>query len=176
VTADVDLSRPRTTAHAIYSYNLHIVFVHRERWAEVREEVLGELAGMIERVSRAKSIALSRAGLLPDHIHLTLGCPIEVTPLEVVLAFLNNLAFVHGIKPVFQFGAYVGTFWRPRRKRPSRCRSAASSCRKTASNPSDSSWTTTKEVVCRFSIPDDEVLNASDRRHCIHLAQNRWSS
>jgi hypothetical protein len=43
-------------------YNLHIVLVHRERWAEVRQEVLGELAGMIERVSRAKSFALSRAG------------------------------------------------------------------------------------------------------------------
>ena len=27
-----------------------------------------------------------------------------------MLAFLNNLAFVHGMKPVFQFGAYVGTF------------------------------------------------------------------
>jgi hypothetical protein len=24
--------------------------------------------------------------------------------------FLNHLAFVHGMKPVFQFGAYVGTF------------------------------------------------------------------
>ena len=47
---------------------------------------------------------------MPDHIHLTLGCPIEVAPAEVVLAFLNNLAFVHGMKPVFQFGAYVGTF------------------------------------------------------------------
>jgi hypothetical protein len=65
--ADVDLSRPRTTAHAIHWYNLHIVLVRLERWAEVREEVLGELAGMIERVSPAKSFALSRAGLLPDH-------------------------------------------------------------------------------------------------------------
>jgi len=73
--ADVDLSRPRTTAHAIYWYNLHIVLVHRQRWAEVSEDVLGEVAGMIERVARAKSFALSRAGLLPDHIHLTLGCP-----------------------------------------------------------------------------------------------------
>src|SRR5438445_5850729 len=90
VHPEVDLSRPRTTAHAIYWYNLHIVLVHRERWAEVREQVLGELAAMIERVSRAKSFALSRVGLLPDHIHLTLGCPIEVAPAEVVLAFLNN--------------------------------------------------------------------------------------
>jgi REP element-mobilizing transposase RayT len=79
--------------------NLHIVLVHRVRWTEVREEMLGELSRMIERVSRAKSFALSRAGLLPDHIHLTLGCPIEVAPAEVVLAFLNSLAFVHGMKP-----------------------------------------------------------------------------
>ena len=60
--ADVDLSRPRTTAHAIYWYNLHIVLVHRERWAEVREDVLGELAGMLERVSRAKSLPCRARG------------------------------------------------------------------------------------------------------------------
>jgi hypothetical protein len=28
----------------------------------------------------------------------------------VALGFLNNLAFVHGMKAVFQMGAFVGTF------------------------------------------------------------------
>jgi hypothetical protein len=60
--AGVDLSRPRTAAHAIYWYNLHIVLVDRERWAEVREDVLGELADMIERVSRAKSLPCRARG------------------------------------------------------------------------------------------------------------------
>jgi hypothetical protein len=53
---------------------------------------------------------LSRAGILADHIHLAIGCPIEVAPCDIALSFLNNLAFAHGMKPVFQFGAFVGTF------------------------------------------------------------------
>jgi REP element-mobilizing transposase RayT len=108
--AEVDLSRPRSSAHGIYWYNLHVVLVHRERWAEIREPVLERLRHMIENVCRAKGYSLSRAGILADHIHLALGSPHEVAPADVALAFLNNLAYVHGMTAVFQFGAYVGTF------------------------------------------------------------------
>jgi REP element-mobilizing transposase RayT len=107
---EVDLSQPRTMSHAVNWYNLHVVLVHRERWAEVREDALGQVRQMVERVCRAKGYALSRGGILADHIHLALGCPLEAAPADVVLAFLNNLAYVHGMKAVFQFGAFVGTF------------------------------------------------------------------
>lgn len=105
----VDLSQPRWTSHGCYWFNLHIVLVHRERWAESGAEVLSAVRGMIVRASAAKRLLLSRAGILPDHIHLLIGCPIEATPAELVLGFLNNLAFVHGMKAVFQFGGFVGT-------------------------------------------------------------------
>jgi REP element-mobilizing transposase RayT len=108
--ADVDLSQPRSTAHAIYWYNLHVVVVHRERWTEIRESILEQARQMIERACRAKGIALSRVGILADHVHLALGCPLEMAPADVALAFLNNLAYVHGMRPVYQFGAYFGTF------------------------------------------------------------------
>jgi len=52
---------------------------------------------------------LSRVGLLPDHIHLTLGCPIDQSPETIAISFLNNCAYAVGMKPVFQFGYYVGT-------------------------------------------------------------------
>jgi hypothetical protein len=110
VRPEVDLSRPRSTTHGIYWYNLHVVLVHRERWAEIREERLRQVQEMVQKVCRKKGYALSRAGILPDHLHLTVGCPLEASPAEVALAFLNNLAFVHDMKAVYQFGAYVGTF------------------------------------------------------------------
>jgi REP element-mobilizing transposase RayT len=84
--------------------------VHRERWTEVREEVLEQVRQMVERVCRSKDYALSRAAVLADHVHWALGCPVEAAPDDVALAFLNNLTYVHGMKAVFQFGAYVGTF------------------------------------------------------------------
>lgn len=106
---DVDLSRPRHTAHGIYWYNLHIVLVHRQRWAEVRDEVLRRVRAMILGVCRAKHWLLSRAGILADHIHLVLGCTFDVSPLDVGLCFLNNLAYVYEMRPVFQFGGFLGT-------------------------------------------------------------------
>jgi REP element-mobilizing transposase RayT len=106
---EVDLSQPQTTSHGVYWYNLHIVLVHRERWTEVREGVLQRLHAMIRKASEAKGYRLSRAGILADHVHLVLGCPIEAPPDEVVLGFLNNLAFVHGMTPIYQYGGFVGT-------------------------------------------------------------------
>ena len=76
---------------------------------EVREEVLQRGHDMIVRVCEGKGYRLSRAGILADHVHLVLGCPIEVAPDEVVLGFLNNLAFVQGMRPIYQFGGFVGT-------------------------------------------------------------------
>jgi REP element-mobilizing transposase RayT len=107
---EVDLSQPRSTAHAIYWYNLHVVLVHHERWPEIRPTVLGQVSSMVERICRSKGYALARGAILTDHIHLAIGCPLDSAPDEIGLAFLNNLAFVYDMKPVFQFGAFVGTF------------------------------------------------------------------
>jgi len=43
-------------------------------------------------------------------VHLTLGAPYERSPEEIALSYLNNLAYAHGMQPVYQFGYYVGTF------------------------------------------------------------------
>lgn len=106
---DVDLSQMQRTSHGVFWYNLHLVFVHRERWNEVRHEILARVQSMVLAVAKKKSHRLARAGILPDHVHLVLGCPFDMSPCEVALGFLNNFAFVHGMKPVYQFGAFVGT-------------------------------------------------------------------
>ena len=106
----VDLSQPQQTSHGIYWHNLHVVLVHSERWAEVRESVLQAVHDMIRKVAQGKGYRLSRGAILADHIHVTLGCPFDVSPADVALSYVNNLAYVHGMKPVFQYGAYIGTF------------------------------------------------------------------
>lgn len=65
---------------------------------------------MIVNASRTKHFLLSRVGMVTDHLHLALGCPIEIAPIDVALGFLNNLAFVYEMRPMFQFGGFVGTF------------------------------------------------------------------
>ena len=72
--------------------------------------MLLKIRDSIPVIAKKWSWRISRAGILPDHIHIALGCSHEVAPDEVAISFLNNLAYVYGMKPVFQFGAYIGTF------------------------------------------------------------------
>ena len=42
-------------------------------------------------------------------IDLILGCDLEESPEQVVLGYMNNLAYACGMKPVFRSSYYVGT-------------------------------------------------------------------
>jgi hypothetical protein len=64
---------------------------------------------MVLKASSAKRHRLSRAGILADHVHLLLGCNLAESPQEVALGYLNNLAYAQQMRPVYQYGFYVGT-------------------------------------------------------------------
>ena len=100
---DVDLSQSRHTSHGVHWYNLHVVLVHRERWPEIREEVLRKVHDMIISACKAKGWLLSCAGILADHVHIVVGCTIEVSPLDVGLSFAEQPCLrTSAWRPVYQ--------------------------------------------------------------------------
>ena len=105
----VDLTKPAFSAHGEYWYNLHLVIVNDERWMETGQEVLRGLIDTVQRAASKHAHRLSRVGLLADHMHLTMGCPIEQSPEEIALGYLNNCAYACGMKPAFRQSYYVGT-------------------------------------------------------------------
>jgi REP element-mobilizing transposase RayT len=108
--ADIDLSAPQQNAHALYWYNLHVCFVNDRRCMEFRRETLELLRAMLLRAAAKHGHRLSKAGIVADHIHLTLGCNATEPPADVALSYMNNLAFACGQKRAFAFGFYVATF------------------------------------------------------------------
>jgi REP element-mobilizing transposase RayT len=108
--SDVDLSYERTTAHGRFIYNLQVVLVNAGRWREIREDRLARTHEMIRKVAAKKDHMLSRSSILADHLHLTLGGGIDESPLQIALAYMNNLAFAQGMTPVLKYGFYAGTF------------------------------------------------------------------
>jgi REP element-mobilizing transposase RayT len=110
VDSNVDLAKDCRSSHGLYWYNLHVVLVNQERWRQGNEKMLLKIRNSIPRIAQKWNCRVSRAGILPDHIHIALGCSHEVAPDEVALSFLNNFAYLYGMKPIFQFGAYVGKF------------------------------------------------------------------
>jgi REP element-mobilizing transposase RayT len=105
----VDLSAPQSTGHARFWYNLHVVLVRGLRRSDIQADTLSAERDMVARVAEKKGHQLSEASVLSDHVHLLLGCGVGDAPGDVALAYMNNIAFVRGRKPVFEFSFYAGT-------------------------------------------------------------------
>ena len=63
---------------------------------------------MILRVAEKHRCRLSNVGILSDHQHILLGLPFECSPLDIALSYLNNLAYVQRMKPLYQYGGFIG--------------------------------------------------------------------
>jgi hypothetical protein len=107
---EVDLGQAQQTTHGRYWYNLHLVFVNIGRGREVRQSILQALHDRILAAAQKKGHLLSRAAILPDHLHLLLGCPLPSSPEEVGLSYMNNLAHACEMKAIFRFSYFAGTF------------------------------------------------------------------
>jgi REP element-mobilizing transposase RayT len=107
---DVDLSSARASAHGRFRYNLHLVFVRVERHPQIGEAHLQATRERLLGTANKHGHLLRRAGILADHVHLAVGCGVGEAPLEVALTYMNNLAHLEGMRPVLEFGCYLGTF------------------------------------------------------------------
>jgi Transposase IS200 like len=106
----VHLAQPLSIGRSLVWFNLHIVLVHSDRWRNVSETLVGNTQKMVRSVCKKYGWRLSRCGIVADHMHLSVGANISDAVQDVVLKFLNNLAFVYDMRPVYQFSAYVATF------------------------------------------------------------------
>ena len=112
MTPDVDLLQPRYVRRGRCTCNLHLVLMHFPRERVECVEKWGQLRDMIRRWANSKRCLLSRVGLLPDHLHLTFGLNSESPPLEAALTLMNNIAWVHGMRPILMPSFHVSTFGR----------------------------------------------------------------
>lgn len=107
---EIDLSAVRYTSHGQFIYNLHLVYVHQRRFNEISESALRASVVMIKKTAKSQKHLLRTAGILSDHIHIALGCGIDNTPQNVALSYMNNLAYAHDMKCIYQYGYFAGTF------------------------------------------------------------------
>lgn len=106
----VNLTAATQTNSGRYWYNLHLVLVVERRYRIAGVEVLETLRDWSFKVAAKKEYAISRLAVMPDHLHASLRGNIAHSPEDVALAFLNNLAFAVGQKPIWAPCYYAGTF------------------------------------------------------------------
>jgi REP element-mobilizing transposase RayT len=106
----INLKEPQFCNHGRFLHNLHIVIENRDHLHIVNEEYLHKLRSMIIRSCAQKHQLLARIGLVSNHMHLLLGCDVACSPQSIALSLMNNLAYSIGMKAIFEFSYYVGTF------------------------------------------------------------------
>jgi REP element-mobilizing transposase RayT len=109
---EVDLAQVRRSSYGEFIINLHLVLNNRDQLPNLSNEWLQTNYEMFPRIAKSKGHMLSRVGVAANHFHVTLGASVRESPAEVAMSYLNNLAYAHGSKRVFQAGFYVGTFGR----------------------------------------------------------------
>jgi len=107
---EVDLGQPRFAEHARYWCNLHLVLVHDWRRSDSRPETWLRVRHILRTSATSKGWLLSRLGIVPDHLHVTLGFPPATAPLDVALSCMNNVAYVHAMQPVLMASCFMATF------------------------------------------------------------------
>lgn len=106
----IDLAALRASAHGRFAHSLHVVLENADHLCDTREEWLVVTRDMVVAACRKKGWLLSRLGLVGNHLHALLGGDVAEAPREIALSLMNNLAFAHGMKRVFEHSFYVGTF------------------------------------------------------------------
>ena len=107
---DTDLSVPLVIAHGRYWYNIHLVVVVSNRRCPVsREENFERIKSCIMKIALKKNCWIAGFAVLPDHVHISLKGNPEISPAEIGLSFMNNLAYVLGHK-CWSEEFYVGSF------------------------------------------------------------------
>lgn len=106
----VNLSEPRASSHGRYLHNLQIVLENHDHLHDASERTLSTIRSMIIRSCAKKSQLLARIGLVSNHVHILMGCAVDESPQTVALALMNNIAYAFGMKPMFEFSFYAGTF------------------------------------------------------------------
>ena len=109
VAPEVDLSKPSLSGSGTYWYNLHLVLVveGRSRIADLNR--LSQLREGALRISEKKRYGVSTLSVMPDHLHVALRGDPAQSPLDIALAFQNNLTYMLR-QPIWTENFYVGTF------------------------------------------------------------------
>ncbi len=106
----VELSDPVATASGRYWFGLHLVVVMAGRRRLVDYELMGKIRDTCLAIGRKKGCGIKAVSVMPDHVHVAVKGNIELSPEEIALSYLNNLAFVMGRNRVWKDEYYVGTF------------------------------------------------------------------
>ena len=104
---EVRLADPSDTNSGRYWYNLHLVLVVAGRYRIGAEDYLPQLQATARQAALKHGCTIKALSVMPDHVHVALRGNLEMSPLEIGLAFQNHMASECRL---WEDQFYIGTF------------------------------------------------------------------
>jgi REP element-mobilizing transposase RayT len=84
--------------------------IEKRDYQITRSDVFEQIHNYLLKIAEKKKCIIAKFAIMPDHIHIALRGNIELSPYEIALSFLNNLAYVLRKGKFWSNEFYVGTF------------------------------------------------------------------
>jgi len=74
----------RRSAHAVYDVKYHVIWITKYRYKVLRGRIAERARDLIRQICQAKEVVIVRGSVSPDHIHMLLSAPPELSPSKLV--------------------------------------------------------------------------------------------
>ena len=74
----------KTSAHAIYDIQYHLVWCTKYRYPVLRGEIGKRCRDLLRQIAMAREITVIRGALAPDHVHMLVAAPPSLAPSKLV--------------------------------------------------------------------------------------------
>jgi putative transposase len=74
----------RRNAHAVYDIKYHVIWVTKYRYKVLRGRIAERARDLIRQICQARDVVIVRGAVSPDHIHMLLSAPPDLSPAKLV--------------------------------------------------------------------------------------------
>ena len=74
----------RKNAHATFDLKYHVIWITKYRYKVLKGRVAGRARDLIRQTCHARGVEIVRGAVSPDHIHMLLSAPPQLSPANLV--------------------------------------------------------------------------------------------
>ena len=74
----------RRSAHAVYDIKYHVIWITKYRYKILRGRIAERARDLIRQICQAREVVIVRGSISPDHIHMLLSAPPQLSPAKLV--------------------------------------------------------------------------------------------
>ena len=79
-----EMAEYRRSAHAVFDIKYHVVWITKYRYKVLKGRVAERARDLIRQTCDARDVQIVRGAVSPDHIHMLLSAPADLSPAKLV--------------------------------------------------------------------------------------------